>query len=202
MKKLIIIGAGGHGKVCADIAMKLNIYKQIFFKDDNKSGFINGIEILNNSIKDLVNDNTEFIVAIGDNQTRKNIIFEVLSLNGCLATLVDPSTIISKNVQIGLGTVVMPNVVVNTNSVIGLGAIINTSSVIEHDCFVKDYVHISPGAILLGNVTVNELCWIGAKSIVIQNKKIEANSVIGAGAVVVDNIEISGTYVGMPAKKI
>ena len=35
--KLLIIGASGHGKVVADIALKMNKWKSIAFLDDDES---------------------------------------------------------------------------------------------------------------------------------------------------------------------
>ena len=35
--RLIIIGASGHGKVVADIAVKMNKWQSIAFLDDNES---------------------------------------------------------------------------------------------------------------------------------------------------------------------
>ena len=46
MKELIILGAGGHGRVVADIAMKSNIYEKISFLDDKPSENSLGIPVI------------------------------------------------------------------------------------------------------------------------------------------------------------
>lgn len=201
MKRLIIIGAGGQGRVCACIAQKLNKYEKINFFDDNKSGNINNIEILNGDIQFFINAETDFFVAIGDNEIRKNKILDLQNWQANIATLVDPTAIISSTVQIGTGSAIMPNVVINTDAVIGNGVIVNTSSIIEHDCVIENYVRISPNTTLGGMVTIRELSQIGIGSIIINNIEITQNVIIGAGAVVVKNIFESGIYVGIPAKK-
>lgn len=188
--------------MCAEIAKKLNEYTQIYYHDDNKSGKIDNIEILNIDIEKLIDDTTEFFIAIGDNHIRKKKNSYLLSLNAELAKLIDPTSIISLNTEIGCGTVIMPNVVLNSGSKIGKGVIINTSSVIEHDCNIGDFVHISPGAVLAGNVTVNELSWIGANATVIQNKIIGKNTIIGAGSVVTKEFSDNDVAYGIPAKSI
>ena len=96
----------------------------------------------------------------------------------------------------------MAGVVINPGAQIGKGCIINTSSSVDHDCQIEDYVHISVGAHLSGTIEVGERTWIGAGATVSNNVNICGGCTIGAGAVVVKDITESGTYVGVPAKKI
>ena len=57
-KRLAIVGAGGHGKVCAYVAHEQNNqltaygakWSKIVFVDDNKTGKVNDFEIINNFI--------------------------------------------------------------------------------------------------------------------------------------------------------
>lgn len=67
---------------------------------------------------------------------------------------------------------------------------------------IEDYAHVSVGAHLAGTVHVGKGTWIGVGAIVSNNVNICGNCMIGAGAVVVKDITISGTYVGIPAKKV
>lgn len=203
MKNLIIIGAGGHGKVCADIAQRMNTFKSIKFFDENKAGKVMDIEIVQSkNIEEIINQDTENFVAIGDNHIRSEKIELVLNLGANLATLIDPSAIISKSVNIGQGTVVMPNVVINSSAQIGIGVILNTSSIIEHDCILEDYVHISPSAVLAGGAKIGSKVWIGANSSIRECVKIGRNSIIGMGSVVTKEVESNIIAVGIPAIKI
>ena len=72
--RLIIIGAGGHGKVIADIAMKIG-YSQIGFVDDNAVGECMGIPVFARvSELDSLNDGaTDFVIGVGNNAVRKSI---------------------------------------------------------------------------------------------------------------------------------
>ena len=72
----------------------------------------------------------------------------------------------------------------------------------DHDCEVGDYVHISVGSHLCGTVSVGSGTWIGAGATVSNNVSICPNCMIGAGAVVIKEIKESGTYVGVPAKRV
>lgn len=199
MKKLIIIGASGHGKVVADIAIK-NGYEKIEFLDDDESLQSCGrYPVLGKSqdVKKIIGD---VIVAIGNAKIRQRIQESID--NGRLSTLIHPDAVISDDVEIGKGSVIMAGAVVNPGTVIGAGCIINTSSSIDHDCTVHDYVHISIGSHVAGTVEIGRCTWIGAGATVSNNVKICSNCMIGAGAVVVGDIRNAGTYIGVPARRI
>ena len=91
---------------------------------------------------------------------------------------------------------------VNPGAVIGEHCIVNTGSIVEHDNQIENYVHISVGAKLAGTVTIGENTWVGIGAVVINNLTVCGDCMIGAGAVVVRNITESGTYVGVPARKM
>ena len=198
--RLIIIGAGGHGKVIADIALKIG-YTNIVFADDNAEGFCMNFPISYkiSEIESQDDGNTDFVIAIGNNKVRKQIS-EEHRLN--YVTLVHPSAQIGINVNIGVGTVVMATAVINPCATIGKHCIINTSAIVEHDNVIENYVHISPNAALGGTVHIGEETHVGIGATVKNNINICKNCVIGAGAVVVKNINKSGIFVGIPTKKI
>ena len=200
MNRLIIIGAGGHGKSIADNALK-NGYKDIGFVDDHAQGDCMGFSIIGviSDIEKLNDGATDFIIGIGNNAIRRRIA-ERYSVRW--ATLVHPAAVIATNAVVGEGTVVMAGAVLNASSTVGKHCIINTSAIVEHDNVVCDYVHMSPASKLGGTVTVGELTHIGIGATVSNNIEICPSCVIGAGAVVVQNITESGTYVGVPAREI
>lgn len=200
-KQVVIIGAGGHAKVIAEMII-LNKDKIIGFLDDNQE--LQGKNIYSNNrvigtIKDIGKyKDYEFIIGIGNNEIRKKIALDNNNLNWY--KIAHPSSIFSSDIEIGEGTVIMPGAIINPGTVIGKHCIINTGAIIEHDNQLEDYVHISPNATLCGTVKVGESTHIGASATIKNNINITSNCVIGAGAVVVKNIEEEGTYVGVPAK--
>lgn len=197
-RKVILIGAGGHGKVVADIVEAQGDIVEGFL-DDNKTGTFYGYSILGKISEANNFPDRYFIVTIGNNNIRKNIV-EKKQLNWISA--IHPSAKISSSVNVGIGTVVMPLVVINANTEIGQHTIINSGAIIEHDCFVDDFVHISPRGVLCGTVNIGSRVWIGAGATIINNLKIGEEIVIGAGATVTKSLSIPGTYIGVPAKKI
>ena len=193
--RLIIIGASGHGKVVADIAL-LNGYKDIVFLDDDESiKECAGFSVIGKTAE-AVNMSGDKIVANGDAKIRERMQQLIQTV-----TLIHPNAIISRRVEIGEGTVIMAGAIVNSDARIGKGYIINTDSSIDHDCIVEDYVHVAVGAHLCGAVKIGHGTWVGAGSTVSNNIDICANAVIGAGAVVIKSITEPGTYIGVPAKK-
>lgn len=200
MNRLVIIGAGGHAKVIADIAIK-NGYTNISFIDDRLKGECIGFPIIGTSaeIENFADENTDFIIGIGDNATRK-IIAEKYNVNW--VTLIHPSAQIAFNITVGKGTVIMPGAIVNVSANIGNHCIINSGAIVEHDNKIGDYVHISPKAALGGTVNVGVCTHIGIGAVVKNNIDICDNCVIGAGTVVVNNINYSGIYIGVPTRKI
>ncbi len=202
--KLIIIGASGHGKVVADIAIKMNKWHRIVYLDDNESIKTSlGLEVIG-KIADAFKykNEADFFVAIGNNLTREKIQEKFSAEGLAFVSLIHPSTIIGSDVVIGEGTAIMAGVVINSSSRIGKGCIINTSCSLDHDNVIEDYVHISPGANLAGTVKVGKRSWIGIGSVISNNVSIFNDCIIGAGAVVVKDITEPGIFVGVPVRKI
>jgi len=195
-KEVIIIGAGGHGRVISDIITKQNdiVYGYL---DDADINF--NVKILG-KIKDCVKYMDKyFVIAIGDNMIRKKIAKDYPHLK--YYTAVHPDSIISSDVIIGEGTCIMANAVINKAAVIGKHCIVNTHATVEHDSIISDFVHISPNATLCGAVSVGECTQIGAGATIKNNIKITSNCIIGLAAAVIRDIEEPGVYVGIPACK-
>ena len=200
-KDVIVIGAGGHAKVIADIVRKSGDNLVGFLDDSKEAGseFFDAF-ILGKTDSYCEYPDKEFIIAIGNNAVRQKIAEQMQDVT--FYTAVHPTAVIAEGVTVGEGTCVMANAVVNADAKIGKHCIINTASVVEHDNMILDYVHISPAAALAGTVTVGEKTHIGIGAKVKNNTDICADVIVGAGAVVVKNITEAGTYVGVPAGKV
>lgn len=202
MKKLLIIGAGGHGKVAADIASYCG-YKEIAFLDDRLAGKdCIGYPVIGKTEDAKKYQGWDFFVAIGNALVREKIQEKLLEEEFTITTLIHPSAVVAKSAYIGVGTVIMAGAVVNPDVRIGDGCIINTGATVDHDSCLADYVHVAVGSHLAGEVYVGKGTWIGAGATVINLVRICAECMIGAGAVVVKDIERPGTYVGVPVRKV
>jgi sugar O-acyltransferase (sialic acid O-acetyltransferase NeuD family) len=195
-----IFGAGGHGRVIAELLQFNDCKVEAFFDDSPKLNLINSIPIISSNFIEGNEIKLQIIIAVGDNLTRKSIS-QRLSHNAFYSCFHKNATI-SPSSKIDNGTVVMQNAIINSNVEIGKHVIINTATIVEHDCVIEDYAHISPNATLLGNVTVGEGTQIGAGVIALPGIKIGKWCVIGAGSVLLNNIPDGSIVVGNPGRII
>ncbi len=201
-KQVIIIGAGGHGKVVADIIEKSGDKVYGFLDDNLTAKEFCGFPVLGSVCEyKKYADNAQFVIAIGNADVRHDITQKLGKAK--IYTAIHPAAVISEiATAVGEGTVIMANAVVNPSAHIGKHCIINTSAVVEHDNYIGDFSHISVGAKLGGTVAIGAHTWVGIGATVSNNVTVCDHCVIGAGAVVIHNIKESGTYVGVPARKI
>ena len=192
MKRVVILGAGGHAHVIADI-IRAEGNEVVAFLDDNLSQ-----EDCAGPVSDYVKySDCEFVIGIGSGEVREKLSSLPLKWH----TAVHPSAIISPSVKIGEGTVVMPLVVINARTKIGKHCIVNTGAIVEHDNVIGDYSHVSVNASLGGTVTLGKNVWVGIGSNIKNNCSVCSNVYLGAGSVVVKNINEDGVYFGNPAIK-
>ncbi|MCV9884807.1 acetyltransferase [Metabacillus halosaccharovorans] len=201
----VIIGNGGHSKVVKDILLLNKNIQIVGYLDDKFVEYLIEDEIFYGPISAyqfLIDkfDEIKFIIAIGHNQTRKQIVNKLNLDEKLYMTPVHPSAIISPSARIGIGTVVMANTVINADAVIGEHVIVNTGSIIEHESRVNDFAHISPNATLTGCVQLGEGVHIGAGATLVPNVEVGEWSTIGAGSTVINPIPSNTTAVGIPAK--
>ncbi len=209
MTRIIIIGAGGHGQVVADILLSSNPSASLgylvgFLDDDEQllGTTVLGVPVLGNVAQLPECGHDGVIVAIGDNLIRKQILAGLMERGERIVSAIHASAIIGLDVHIGIGVTVCAGVVVNTGSVIGDGVILNTSCTIDHHSRIGDCAHIAPGAHLGGSVQVLEGSLIGIGSAIIPGCSIGEWAVVGAGAVVTTDIPYQATVVGPPLRVV
>lgn len=203
-KRLLIIGAGGHGAISADCAHSMNKWSEICFLDSRWPDIkiLNDFKVIGKDTELFhhMNEFDDTFVAIGNPNIRMKIIQQITSSNFNLARIIHSSAIISQFSSIHAGNLIAPGVVVNAGVKIKMGCIINTGATIDHDCLIEAGAHICPGVNLAGNVKVGAGSWVGIGASVINDVVIGDNTVIGAGAVVISNIPANVVAVGVPAR--
>ena len=203
---LLILGAGGHGRVVADAAESSGNWDKISFTDDKFPQLkMSGRWPIIGMISDLPGFYSEWqdvVVAIGTNSLRLELLKHCMDVGFNIVSVIHPSAQIAQDVSIGQGTVVFANAAVNTGAGLGQGCIINTATSIDHDCALADGVNLSPGVHLGGAVSIGARSWLGIGSSVINNIQIGSEVIVGAGAAVISNIRDKVTVVGVPAKEI
>lgn len=193
MKKLYLIGKGGHFRSVFEIA----------------SSNLTSVSIVSLSIEEfrlsyskLLLEDAGFHIAVGDVKLRNNLFKHMIDSNMPVVSLVSRNSQIAKDSLIERGSVIMHNAVIRTGARIFQNTIINTGAIIEHDSVVGKSCNISPGALICGSCQIGNQVFIGAGAVIIDGISICDNTVVGAGAVVIKNIENPGVYVGNPATRI
>ena len=186
-KNIVLIGGGGHCISVIDIIENGTDFNILGVLDSNvRENNILGYKILgdDNLIPDLVNENTYFLITVGQikNYTkRENIAKKLTESNAKLATVISPLAYVSKHAHIEQGTVIMNYAVVNAKSKIGKNCIINTMSNIEHGVSIGDFCHISTCAVINGDSEVGRGSFIGSNATISNGISVKENSIISAG---------------------
>lgn len=204
---VLIVGAGGHGRVVLDILRFGKMHRVIGFldADDSLAGTeVSGVPVLGHPqhLLKLRGKARGAIAAVGDNRARVSYAAHLAAAGLELIQAVHPSAVVSTTAKIGQNTVICANAVIGADAQVGPSVIINTSAVVDHECVVGEGAHIAPGALLAGRVTVEGGAFVGLGSRVIQCLKVGGNAVVGAGAVVIRDVAPGSTVVGVPARII
>lgn len=162
MKHLLIIGAGGHGKVVAEVAQDVG-YEEIAFLDDNSPEAIGGLS----DIGKFCDRYSDAFVAIGNNNLRGELLQKLKECGYIIPVLVHPSAYVSRTATLGSGTVVEPKAIVNANTHIGEGCIISVGSIVDHDANVGICCHINAGSIVKAGGTIDDFRKLEAGEVVL-----------------------------------
>lgn len=203
MTRLALLGAGGHGKVVAEMALLSGWDEVAFFDDSKPRHAATGPWEVEGSGSDLLTALSSFdgvVVSIGDGRARLDRQLRLAEAGARIVTLIHPAATVSRHAFLDAGTVVMAGAVVNIDTRIGLAGIINTGATVDHDCRLGDAVHVCPGAHLSGHVQIGNFSWIGVGAAVRQGIQIGHQVMVGAGGVVVGDIGDDLTVTGNPAR--
>jgi sugar O-acyltransferase (sialic acid O-acetyltransferase NeuD family) len=203
--KLLIGGAGGHGRVAADAASAAG-WSEIAFLDDrypevSNSGAWPVVGRLHD-LGDMSGRYGEFLAALGDAHLRLSLLARARAAGFSLALIAHPKAAVSPHARLAPGVVVFAGGVVNAGADLAAGCIVNSGATIDHDCHCAEGVHICPGAHLAGDVSVGRRTWFGIGAVAKQGIRIGADVTVGAGAVCLRDIPDGVTVIGVPAKEM
>jgi sugar O-acyltransferase (sialic acid O-acetyltransferase NeuD family) len=206
---ILIFGAGGHGQVVADILLRCQAAGRpeapIGFIDDDPSllgaSFL-GMEVMGGSdfLDRIPHD--AVVIAIGENDTRKEIYQRLRRRGHRFAIACHPSAVLGSDAKVGDGSMICAGVIVNPGTEIGENVILNTGCILDHHNRVGPHVHIAPGVTMGGKVIIEEGALIGIGATVMPRCKVGAWSVVAAGAVVCEEIPERVLALGVPAKVV
>lgn len=200
MKKLLVIGSGGHARTILEIAL-LN-YEVLGIIDVNyqdKEETILGVSVIGNleKLSCYSADETSVFLALGDNLEREEVFGKVSELGYKMPALIHPTAIVSESVEIGEGSAICAGTILNPLVKIGRGVIINTGSIVDHESQINDFAHMAPGVNVAGRVGVGKRSFVGIGSSIIDKVTVGKDAIIGAGTVVLKNVPDGAKMVGV-----
>jgi acetyltransferase EpsM len=204
LEEIIIVGAGEHAAVVADVLQRAGTYHVRGFVDDDDS--LAGHVFLDRPVLGTIaslkekHAGTRIIMAIGHNAIRRRIAGELAAQGFAFISAIHPDATVSDYAKVEPGVSIMPQAVVNPRAQIAAHTIINSGAIVEHDCTIGESCHISVGAVLAGRVSVGHEVMIGAGATVLPHLSIGHRTCVGAGAVVTSDLPDNVVAMGVPAR--
>ena len=199
-RHVVVLGAGGQGKVVID-SLRQARKDVIAVFDDTPAKWgttFRGVPV-HGAIEELTRFECFFgIIALGDNAARRRIATSLP--NAQWVSVIHPASVIAEGVVIGAGTVVAAGVVLQPDVCIGRHCIINTCAFLDHDTVVSDYAHLAPGARVGGRVVIGDEVDVGMGACLVSGVVIGQGSVVGAGALVLKDVDEGTVVYGVPAR--
>lgn len=205
---VIVIGAGGHGKVVADALLAAG-RTVLGFVDANPAlagATVAGLPVLGGDAEIGKHGRGTVELANGIGSTglpsrRREIYDRFKSAGLAFATVVHPSAVVSRRAVLAEGAQVMAGAVVQTDARLEPNCIVNTGAQVDHDCLVGRHCHLAPGVTLSGEVCIGEESHLGTGATVKNGIRIGARVLVAAGAVVVADVADGRQVEGVPARE-
>jgi sugar O-acyltransferase (sialic acid O-acetyltransferase NeuD family) len=209
-RKIVIVGAGGHGSVLAEAMLSRSI--EVFgFSDRNAALWgtrVSGVEVLGDDAEVLAPGATdEFVLVNGiaganGGPGRERLQLRLEKIGWQFVGVVHSSAILSSMAIYAGDLQACARSVVQPGATIERGCIVNTAAIVEHGCHLAAFVHVATGAVLCGDVHVGPRSHVGAGAVVRQGIRLGPDTIVGAGAVVTRDFAGSGVLVGVPARRV
>jgi sugar O-acyltransferase (sialic acid O-acetyltransferase NeuD family) len=205
--EIYIIGAGVYGEVMYELAILCGYEVKGFFDEDEEkmNSKVMGVRVIGkfSGLDKSGIQKKQFIVAIGNNKVRHNIMSKINYLGGYTPTLIHPKAVISESAKIGKGVYIQANAIIWTKVDISDYCIVSPNVVIAHHSSIGKACLVSTLAGVGASITIGNYAFIGMGSTLMTGvSTIGENTIIGAGATVLKNVENNSVYAGVPAKKI
>lgn len=186
-KNLYLLGGGGHCVSAIDVIEATNNYdiEGIIDLSSKVGSSVLGYNIIDTeeNLSKYVQEDNYFVITIGQiksSEPRERLYKKLKDLGANIATIISPTSHVSKHSKIGEGTIVFHQCVVNAGVSIGSNCIINNKSLIEHDVVIGDHTHISTAAIVNGDCKIGSNCFVGSNCVLEQGLTVRDKSLLSA----------------------
>lgn len=200
---IVMIGAGGHAKVCIELLQAMGETVMCCVGGSNDPSTCLGVPVLDGDhhlARLREEGHYRAFVALGSNRLRSKLGGQLRELGYELVNAISPNAAISPSACLGSGIAIMAGAVINADAKIGDLAIINTGTTVDHDCTIGAAAHLAPQCALAGNVRIGAGAFLGVGCKAIPGVEVGEASTIGAGAVIISAIPSGVTAVGVPAR--
>jgi acetyltransferase EpsM len=203
---IVVVGAGGHGKVVADALCLMLGHPIDGFIDCNEAlegSRVLGLRVLGGHewlMREAGQRSVAVALGVGDETDRQRLMRKFTKHEIQILTVIHPRATVAKSASVGSGTVVLAAAVLNADARVGEGTIINTAAVVEHDVEIGDFTHVSPNATTGGAIRIGSCCHIGLGAQILPGVSIGSGTIVGAGAVVLNDLPANVVAAGNPAR--
>lgn len=202
MKKIVLLGSGGHARVVVDSIMQTNSYEIVGFVGPEDCSYRSYRRIGDDADLDAIRaagvDHAFVCLGfLGKGTVRQELFSRLKSSGFIIPSIVDPSAKLALDVYLGEGVYVGKMAVLNSGATVGDAAIVNTGAIVEHDCAVGAFSHISVNATLCGGVSVGEATFVGASAVVLQGVQLGDRVIVGANSTVLKSVADDTIIVGV-----
>ena len=169
-EKLLLVGAGGFGRMVAEQAMLQ--YDCAFVDDGQAVGTeICGIPVIGNlaNLPELRKDYGLLVVGIGNNQFRARVYEKAKALGYMFPNIIAPSAYISPFSKVGCGCVLMQNACIQNGSAVGNGVLMNAGTEVHCGATVEDYVLLYTNSTVRTGAKVGTCVRIGGNVTICNN---------------------------------
>ena len=165
-KRVIVIGAGGHGRSVAEAVLLLGRDELVGFVDDgadaNAKVWTYPILGRTDSLHTLREHADAVVVAIGNNTVREKLHARAREVGFELLSVIHPTAFVSPTAALGSGCAVMAGAVVGTEAHLGEGVIVNCGATVDHHCRVDAFGHLGVNACMAGGSVLGHRAWMQA----------------------------------------
>lgn len=193
---VVIIGGGGHAKMCIDVIKTMKQYKLVGILDNNieLENQVLGVPVIgtDEDLVELYKKGLRLVVngvgSVANNKVRIQIFNDLKKIGFSIPAIIHPMSVVEPSAKVKEGAQIMMGALVGSDCIIGENCIINSGSIVSHDSNIGDHSHIAPGAVLGGHVEIKSNVVIGMGATIFLSVKIGENAIINNGKNVFSDI--------------